>query len=198
MNHPYEERAQVEPFIGGASQGGFTEEETAGSGELYRYHAIHIIDTGSNKGKGRLALENDRVDGSFVSFDGGEAGSAMLIYSFRQKGMRFRSGITGTIPLGRKIVGTSRSGATPEFGYVKHYSVVVDISALTTAIINTIDGTATDSEANIFKARIAGAVSGALSNLIKARGIVRGPEGERHTTLATRPEADIIVEFGFE
>ena len=34
MNHPYEERAQVEPFIGQASQGGFTEEETAGSGEF--------------------------------------------------------------------------------------------------------------------------------------------------------------------
>ena len=33
MNHPYEERYQVEPFIGSATSGGFTAEEIKGTGQ---------------------------------------------------------------------------------------------------------------------------------------------------------------------
>ena len=201
MNHPYEERYQVEPFIGAAGSGGFTAEEIKGTGQNYLYHAIHIIDAGANKGKGRLALEGDRVDGSFVSFDGGLSGSPLIIYSFRQKGMRFRNGGTTVIGLGSKIVGATRTGATPALGYVKPFGddeLEIVFSDLTTTLLNTIDGNITGDQGDDFRDAISLPIQLIVNGLFSSRGIVRGPEGVAHTTLATRPEADVIVEFGFE
>ena len=197
MNFPYEERYQAEPVVG-TGDGEFTAAEIKEIGSTYLYHAIHIDNSGANKGKARLALDGERVDGSFVQFEGGEAGSPLLIYSFRQKGMRFRNGTTAVIGLGSKIVGAERSGATPGFGYVKAFSADADLSSLTLTIINTIDGSASSTEADLFKAHIENAINGAVLDQLDARGFVRGPEGSAHTTLANRPEADVIVEFGFE
>ena len=197
MNFPYEERYQAEPIVA-AGNGSFTAAEIKETGSTYLYHAIHIENSGANKGKARLALDGDRVDGSFVQFEGGEAGSPLLIYSFRQKGMRFRNGGTTVISLGSKIVGSSRSGSTPEFGYVKAFSADADLSSLTLAIINTIDGSASTTEADLFKAHIENAINGAVLDQLDARGIVRGPEGAPHILMGNRSEADVIVEFGFE
>ena len=201
MNHPYEERYQAEPFIGAAASGGFTAEEIKGTGQNYLYHSIHIIDEGANKGKCRLAGDGDRVDGSFVSFDGGLSGSPLIIYSFRQKGMRFRNGTGNIFGLGQKILGATRTGATPLLGYVRPFGdddIAISFTTLTTAVANTLDGTVSDTQLNAFKATIQDPINALLLDLYRARGIVRGPEGARHQTLATRPEADVIVEFGFE
>ena len=201
MNHPYEERYQVEPFIGTAASGGFTAEEIKGTGQNYLYHAIHIIDEGANKGKGRLAGNGDRVDGSFVSFDGGLSGSPLIIYSFRQKGMRFRNGTGNLIGRGNKILGSTRTGATPTHGYVKPFGdddIAIDFTTLTTTVANTLDGTVSATQLDAFKATIQDPINALLLDMYRARGIVRSPEGVRHQTLATRPEADVIVEFGFE
>ena len=204
MNFPYEERAQVEPWIGAPSQGGFTEEETAGTGEIYRYHAIHIQNTTGREGKAKLASDNDRVDGSFVSFDGGEAGSAMMIYSFRQKGMRFRNARAAPIPLGSKIIGSKRRFATPEFGYVKPFEQrTVNAQTrfwddLTLAIINTIDGTATAAELDALVNSLAQGVGNMIEENSRARGFVRSPQGETQLPSAERSDADVIVEFGFD
>ena len=202
MNHPYEERYQAEPFIGTPAQGGFTEDETAGNGELFLYHAVHIIDEGTNKGQARLALGGDRVDGSFVSFDGGEAGSALIIYSFRQKGMRFRSGSNRSLPLGSKIIGAVRSGATPHAGYVNAYFPETGgddaFNDITTTVLNGLDGAVSPADRLDFLDLLAIAIGDLIVASQQARGFVRGPEGERHRPLSRRSEADVIVEFGFE
>ena len=196
MNFPYEERYQAEPVVG-TGDGEFTAAEIKETGSAYLYHAIHIIDTGANKGKARLALDYDRVDGSFVQFEGGDAGSPLLIYSFRQKGMRFRNGGTVAIPLGSKIIGFARTGATPEFGYVVEWSADISIS-LTDAQFNTLNGSATTAEILAIRNALADLVESGVKQGQTSRGFVRGPEGAAHTTLANRPEADVIVEFGFE
>jgi len=188
---PFEERWQAEPKVGN-DDGEFTAEEIKGTGETYLYHAIHIL----ADGKARLAKDGERVDGSFVSFDGA-SGDVMLVYSFRGKGLKFRNGTTSAINLGTKIVGAERSGATPGEGYVKNFT-----SAPTTEYASDLSGdyAAADANTEIDEAVAAAltATGVAIHEFQKARGIVRGPKGAAHSTVAEQSPADVIVEFGFD
>ena len=170
--HPYEERWQAKPLLTG--NGGFTEADLKTNGSAYLYHAIHI----NSSGLAKLAGAGERVDGSFVSFDGdGSTSNTYVVFSFRQKGMRFRSGANNTaIDRGDKIIGAERSGlgaagaGSQRYGYVDAYvPITLDSAADTKA-------------------------------MLQARGIVRDPgtTPELKADTGDKPKADLIVEFGFE
>ena len=172
MNHlfPYQQNWQVLPKIG-SGDGEFTLGDTRGSGEEFLYHAIHIED---DTGFGRLAKDGERVDGTFITFDGGEDNNRLIVYAMVGKGMPFRNGTTTVIPRGSKLVGAERAGATPEFGYVKPHPLPA-------------------AAANIDSAAEVLAFVTAERN---SKGIVRDPVGAAHATLTQRSPADVIVEFG--
>ena len=179
--HPYEERWQAKPKIG-TGNGEFKTTDLATNGARFLYHAVHVTANGTV----RLATDGDRVDGSFVSFDGdGSESNTYVVYSFQQQGMRFRNGTTdGAISPGAKIVGAERAvtvggeaqgtgESSQRYGYVKAFTP--DAPGNTEANIET-----------------------ALTDQLKARGRVMAPVGSTHGTAATYPPADVIVSFGFE
>ena len=69
---------------------------------------------------------------------------------------------------------------------------------LTLTIINTVDGTATATELDALVTAIAQGVGNMIEANNKARGFVRGPQGENQNPTSKRADADVIVEFGFE
>ena len=172
MNHlfPYQQNWQAYP-ITGSGDGEFSSGDLQTSGEKYLYHAVHIVDTGSDAGKIRLALDGERVDGSFITFDGtGDDSEILVVYAMVGKGMPFRNGGTTAIPLGSKIVGARRTGAPVEFGHVKAASF--DPAT---------EGSPTDAE---------------VTEWFRAKGVVRSPAGAAHATLTNTAPADVIVEYG--
>jgi len=196
---PYEERWQVNPAIGSGG-GEFSREDIEENNELFLYHAVHI----DSRGRGRLCRANERVDGSFVSFDG-SGDNVMLVYSFRQKGMRFRNGGTNVIPLGNKIIGAERVGlvhfedeprprvvpAIPRYGYVQRYIPRHRHDAVLAGLptISNIQGYVEDA--------IDEAIESIYEEILEVRGFVRPPTGARHSNGTKQSPADVIVEFGF-
>lgn len=170
MNHlfPYQQNWQVLPKIGDNSDGEFTLGDTRGSGEEFLYHAIHIED---DTGLGRLAKTGERIDGSFITFDGGEDGNRLIVYAMVGKGVPFRNAGTSVIPRGSKLVGGQRTGATPAFGYVQAHNVPASFADLAAA--------------RTF-----------LSFERVAKGIVVSPVGAAHATLTQRSPADVFADFG--
>ena len=68
--------------------------------------------------------------------------------------MRFRNGTTAVIGLGNKVVGATRTGATPALGYVKPFGedeLEIVFSDLTTTLLNTIDGNITGDQGDDFR-----------------------------------------------
>ena len=169
MDHlfPYQQNWQVKPKIG-SGDGEFKKTEIMGSGATYLYHAIHIEDS---TGLGRLAKTGERIDGTFITFDGGEEDEVMIVYAMAGKGMPFRNAGTTPIPRGSKLVGGERAGATPEFGYVQAHNIPASFANLAAA------QTFLTFERN-------------------ARGLVRDPVGGTHTTLTQQSPADVFAEFG--
>ena len=166
MDHlfPYQQNWQVKPKVGNGA-GEFSASDIRGSGELYLYHAIHIED---DTGLGRLALRNERIDGTFITFDGSD--EIYIVYGMMGKGMPFRNGTTEAIARGATLVGEVRAGATPEAGYVQ--------PVIEPPTFNDLNE-----------------VRSYLAVDRNARGIVREPS-PAHATLTNQSPADVFVEFG--
>ena len=181
--NPYEERWQIRAKIG-SGNGEFKKTDLQTNGARFLYHAIHILADGT----ARLARDGERIDGSFVSFDGdGTESNTLLIYSFRQQGMRFRNGGTTAISAGAQLVGAERAvsvggeaqgtGASSQrYGYVKPYTIPASFADEDEIRTHLHD----------------------ISLEKTPSGRVISPLGAAHATAADYPPADIIVSFGFE
>ena len=178
MRHPYREVYQAKPKIG-SNPGEFTAAQVKTTGvDEFLYHAIHL----ENDGQARLALDNERIDGFFLNFDGINSweDNVMLLFVFQDRGVSARNGTANPINVGEKLVGAQRS-SVPEgktqYGYVKPVSPLLAVGS---------GPTKPEIEAS-------------LARLRDARGRVQEPLGGAHAVNdTTYPPADVIVRWGFE
>ena len=122
MRFPREKNWQGKPFMGTRDNGGFTSADLKTPGTQFRNHAVHI----NGDGLVKLAANDERIDGFFVQFDGGD----IVEYRDTSKGSWARNGTDSAINIGARLVGAQRAVSDtdkPTHGYVKAVDETVNL-----------------------------------------------------------------------